>query len=74
MAEPMDDCLRKKGGFTMKLKIYQDKAGEWRWRLVAANGRKVADSGEGYTRKADVIRAARKFIRGIKLVVDNVVE
>ena len=33
--------------------IYRDRAGEWRWYLQAANGRKIADSGEGYTNKAD---------------------
>jgi len=27
---------------------YKDKKGEWRWRLVASNGRIIADSGEGY--------------------------
>jgi uncharacterized protein YegP (UPF0339 family) len=27
---------------------YKDAKGEWRWRLVAANGRILADSGEGY--------------------------
>jgi uncharacterized protein YegP (UPF0339 family) len=32
--------------------LYQDSKGEWRWRLVAANGRTVADSGEGYAAKA----------------------
>ena len=39
-------------------RIYQDAGGEWRWRLVAANGRIVADSGEGYTRPRDAERAA----------------
>lgn len=38
--------------------IYEDEAGEFRWRLVAANGRIVADSGEGYTRESDAHRAA----------------
>jgi len=28
--------------------LYQDKAGEHRWRLVAPNNRIVADSAEGY--------------------------
>jgi len=28
--------------------IYKDSAVEYRWRLTAANGRIVADSGEGY--------------------------
>lgn len=32
-------------------KIYQDEAGEWRWRLVAANNRIIADSGEGYKKE-----------------------
>jgi len=41
----------------MKFHIYRDKAGEYRWRLVARNGRIRADSGEGYTRKYDCQRA-----------------
>ena len=28
---------------------YLDRAGEWRWRFVSPNGRKMADSGEGYS-------------------------
>lgn len=40
---------------------YQDAAGEWRWRLVAENGRIVGDSGEGYTRKWSVKRAVRRL-------------
>jgi len=39
-------------------RVYPDAAGEWRWRLVAANGRIVADSAEGYTRAGDAVRAA----------------
>jgi uncharacterized protein YegP (UPF0339 family) len=27
---------------------YQDAKKEWRWHLKAANGRIIADSGEGY--------------------------
>ncbi len=37
----------------MKYEIYQDKRGEWRWRLKAANGRILAVSSEGYTYKLD---------------------
>jgi len=36
--------------------VYQARDG-WRWRLVAANGRIIAESGEAYTRKHDVERA-----------------
>lgn len=34
-----------------KFHIYKDHAGEFRWRLVAPNGRIVADSAEGYSSK-----------------------
>ena len=27
---------------------FKDHKGEWRWHLKAANGRIIADSGEGY--------------------------
>lgn len=37
-------------------KPYRAKDG-WRWRLVARNGRIIADSGEAYTRKRDALRA-----------------
>jgi uncharacterized protein YegP (UPF0339 family) len=48
----------------MRLEIFQDRALGWRWRLVAANGKTVADSGESYTRKRDALRAVRTF-RGL---------
>jgi len=37
----------------MTFEIYKDKAGEYRWRLKATNGKIVADSGEGYVAKTD---------------------
>lgn len=33
--------------------IYKDAAGEYRWHLEAANGKKIANSGEGYKNKGD---------------------
>lgn len=38
--------------------LYRDKAGEHRWKLVASNGRIVADSGEGYKTKTGARHAA----------------
>ena len=35
----------------MKFEIYKDENGDWRWRLVARNGRIIAVSGEGYKRR-----------------------
>ena len=40
----------------MKFELYRDDAGEWRWRLKAANGETIA-SGEGYHNRGDCIHA-----------------
>lgn len=35
--------------------VYEDSAGEWRWRLLAGNNRIIADSGEGYQDRQDCL-------------------
>ena len=45
----------------MRIEIYQDRAGEWRWTFYASNGRKIADSGEGYASEYNAVRAARRL-------------
>ena len=40
-----------------RVTIYKDHAGEWRWRLTAANGEIVAQ-GEGHTTRYNAERAA----------------
>jgi len=51
-------CLKsKKKGGLMTYVIYKDKLNEWRWYLKAANGKKIADSGEGYKNKSDCLNA-----------------
>jgi len=42
--------------------LYEDRAGEYRWRLVHDNGNIVADSGEGYSTPSD----ARTGIESVK--------
>lgn len=37
---------------------FEDLAGKWRWRLVAANGRTVATSGESFHTHWHAMRAA----------------
>lgn len=40
----------------MRFEVYQDAAGEWRWRLRStANGRIMADSAEGYVDERDAM-------------------
>jgi uncharacterized protein YegP (UPF0339 family) len=35
----------------LRYNIYQDRAGQWRWRLLAANGEIVKASSEGFANK-----------------------
>jgi uncharacterized protein YegP (UPF0339 family) len=37
--------------------VYIDQARQWRWTLFASNGRKIANSGEGYLNKNDCVHA-----------------
>ena len=37
--------------------VYLDANRQWRWTLYAANGRKIANSGEGYFNRADCVHA-----------------
>jgi uncharacterized protein YegP (UPF0339 family) len=51
--------------------IYEDRAGEWRWR-TKRKGRITADSAEGYATKAGAKRAAESFWRAGHLSFFNV--
>jgi len=53
----------------MRFKIYTDIAGFWRWSLLAANGRCIADSGQGYKRKRDCVKGAEKIVEGASRAV-----
>ena len=37
--------------------MYRDPQGMWRWRLLAANNRNIANSGEGYHNESDCLQA-----------------
>jgi hypothetical protein len=60
---------RRRGRVT----VYPDAKREWRWRAVSANGRNLANSGEGYTKRAHAARMARieADARGFVLVVTD---
>ena len=48
----------------MKFKVYEDVAGQYRWKLIAGNGEVIAQ-GEGYTRRRD----AKRAVRALRLTV-----
>jgi uncharacterized protein YegP (UPF0339 family) len=43
---------------------YEDLVGKWRWRLLNANGRAVATSGESFDSHWHALRAAEN-VRGV---------
>lgn len=47
---------------THKIQIYKGKKGGWYIRIVARNGKIVADGGEPYASKANAIRAAKRLM------------
>jgi amphi-Trp domain-containing protein len=46
-----------------EFELYQDRANEWRWRLVHDNGNIIADSGEGYSRKSTARKGLESVMR-----------
>ena len=48
----------------MHFELYKGRGEEWRWRLRAANGNIVADSGESYTTKASAEAGIASVKRG----------
>lgn len=50
-----------------RFQVYEGKDG-WRWRLVAANGRVIAQ-GEGHTRKRDAERAVQTVMDNVETVI-----
>ncbi|WP_265110099.1 YegP family protein [Halosolutus halophilus] len=64
-ADEPDDRQSSGTERTSRFEVYQDRAGEWRWRLVHWNGNILADSGEGYTSRSNAKRAARGVMRAV---------
>ena len=62
-SDPQDRSSGTVTGRTSRFEIYEDRAAEWRWRLVHWNGNIVADSGEGYASRSNAKRAARSVMR-----------
>ncbi|MFD1645009.1 DUF1508 domain-containing protein [Haloarchaeobius litoreus] len=45
--------------------LYEDRGGEWRWRLRHENGQVIADSGEGYSTRSGLTRALKGVRRNV---------
>lgn len=49
-----------------KLEHYKDRAGEWRWRRTAPNGKIVGAATEGYKNKADCQKNAQRNRKSLR--------
>jgi len=50
----------------MRLELYKDIDKEWRWKIVARNGRIVAVGDEGYRKRATMKKTLRRLVDGFK--------
>jgi uncharacterized protein YegP (UPF0339 family) len=48
---------------------YKDQAGLWRWRARSINGNILADSGEGYKRRAAAVRGFESVRKAVEVFV-----
>lgn len=55
----------------MKIVIYKDKKGEFRAKIVAANGRILFETSESYKRRAGVENAVRALRESVLTIVDE---
>lgn len=55
---------------TMRYKLYKDESGQWRWRLLAKNGKVIADSAEAYKRRLGCRRSLNLVNMSYDLPVD----
>lgn len=47
----------------MKIELYQEQGGQWRWRTCASNGRIIADGAESYIEKRHALAGALRVHR-----------
>lgn len=52
---------------------YKDAKGEWRWRVTHRNGNIVADSGEGYKKRGDAVRAFKRLTDAARFGLPNLI-
>jgi hypothetical protein len=48
----------------VKFHLYRNASGDWAWTLIARNGKKVANGGEGYKRFGAMVRTLRRIFAG----------
>ncbi|NLV08697.1 DUF1508 domain-containing protein [Halomicrobium mukohataei] len=58
------------GGSDATFELFEDSAGQWRWRLVHDNGNIIADGGQGYASKQKAkqgLHSVKQNVRGAQV-------
>jgi uncharacterized protein YegP (UPF0339 family) len=55
----------------VRVSVYKDAAGEWRWRGIAGNNEVVATSGEGYTEHGHAVEMAERIFPDVGINVED---
>jgi uncharacterized protein YegP (UPF0339 family) len=50
----------------LKVQLFSDRRGNWRWRVRARNGKLVATAGECFASKSNARRAWKAFRKGVE--------
>lgn len=54
------------------IRVYRDNEGQFRWAFKAGNGKTLADSGQGYSRRIDCLRGLEMVTGGkVELVMEH---
>lgn len=53
-----------------RAEVYEDKAGQWRWRVISRNGKIVAASEQGYVKQSYAVYKVAITQFPIEIVVD----
>jgi uncharacterized protein len=58
----------------LRVHVYEDEAGDFRWKLVGSNGEIISDSAEGYRHKGYCLSMAEKLNPNAELVIEDETE
>ena len=65
-----DEDGPSEGGSSATFELFEDSAGQWRWRLVHDNGNIIGDGGQGYSSKQKAkqgLRSVKENVRGASI-------
>ena len=69
MPKPQEDvrvAVLKKPVPKVRIEIFKDRKKEWRWRAVTRNNKVIGTGGEGYKRKATMLKSLNLIVNQLE--------